>query len=731
MRKIFLFFALSLTAMLSLAQQAPQRIRFEHLSLADGLPENSVLSMLQDHLGFIWLGTQLGLARYDGNKIIPFPYSPGNPYGCSGKGIGALMEDQHGDVWIGAESLIRFERATQRFIEYPDKNSRELDFNYIRFIHQDKNGLIWTTRNNEGKTILSRFDPKTNVWVYFTNDPKNPHYLEGNGMYGLSHGFAEDKDGKIWVISQGQNGNTLQWLDRKSDKFIPYQHKISPAMAEDFKKILWVSTDGQGILYLATFTSGNGLFSLHTGTGDVKQFRHNAKDPGSLLSDTTLFIYTDKRGFLWVTSPKGLDRYDPRTNIFTHYFSKPGDLTTPGAGWVLSFCETEEGDIWFPTFNPTIATPTRAMNFYHRKTNSFNRYIPDNKQEDALWGNIISTIVDRAGMVWISSGGSGLNKESRTSQFPLIKNIPGYTNSLQEDNVFSIYEAPSEPGIIWFGSEKGLDRYDKKAGRYTHYRHDNQKANSISKGRVVSIIEDKKGRFWIGTSEGDLNLMDRKNGSFIHFANDKSKKLTLLKSVSDGTLWIGSDQGLDHFDYDNNKFTHYQKADTSHTPELFELINRYSTADRKIAAIVHPTENVDLTTNFNLAGATDLLVSGMGEITSATISDHGWIEDASGKIIWDMNFANTVSDGNGRIRASVIHLKAGTYRLRYKSNDGYSYGHWDRAAPFILNYGELSYQGLMLMKQSFLIKRLQNETLMGWGIITFIASPKIRRKISG
>ena len=250
------------------------------------------------------------------------------------------MEDQHGDIWIGTESLIRFERATQRFIEYPDKNSAEFGFEFIQFIHQDKQGFIWTIRYINDQAILNWFDPKTSAWAYFNSDPDNPHHLAGNSFFGDNDGFAEDKDGKVWVITTGQNENTLQFLDRKTDKFMPYHPRISSAMAEDFKKIQRVSIGNQGILYISS--GEKGLFILNAQTGEIKQFRHNANDPGSLLSDTIGSIYPDKRSLVWISTSKGLDRYDPHTNIFTHFISKPGDLSTPGAGSIYNFSLTTD-----------------------------------------------------------------------------------------------------------------------------------------------------------------------------------------------------------------------------------------------------------------------------------------------------------------------------------------------------------------------------------------------------
>jgi signal transduction histidine kinase/ligand-binding sensor domain-containing protein len=680
MRRIFSLIVLGLTATLSIAQQTPQPIRFEHLTVADGLPENSVNCILQDHLGFIWLGTRNGLVRYDGNKMASFQYSLSN-YSFRGKQVDGLLEDQQGDIWIRSESIVRFERSTQRFIEYIDKNNAQTrDNDEINFIHLDKQGMLWTTSFINGQDILTRFDPKTNAWVYFNNDPINFHSLAGNRQLYSEAEFAEDEDGKIWITTIGLNKESiLKVLDPRTDKFIQYRPKLTAAEAEDFMKPFMVSSGRHGLLYLSSFEKG--FFILNPKNGEVKQYKHNAKDPGSLLSDSTHIAYEDKMGFVWIPTSKGLDRYDLHTNIFTHYISMASEFRTPGARWVYDPYETPEGDLWFK--NPGL----QGISFYRRKTNSFTRYNRDDNKEATLWGLNYKVFIDRTGMVWIGSWAGGLNKESRISQFLLIKKRPGNDSTLEDDDVSSIYEAPSEPGIIWFGTAKGLDRYDKKTGRYTHYNHDDQKPNSISNGGVSSITEDKKGRFWIGTT-GGLDLMNRKDGSYIHFRHDTSNTNSLCNNVaesltaaSDGTLWIATIDGLDHFDYDARKFIHFKKGDTSYPPELFELISHFTIPERRIAAIVHPGNKVNTTVSFNLVKAADLLVTGMGQLTSANNADHGWVEDTKGKIIWDMDFANTMNDGNGRLRASIIHLDAGTYLLRYKSDGNYSYGHWDKEAP--------------------------------------------------
>src|SRR6218665_325977 len=141
MKWLSLFFLFLQIPFISLAQQTEakvsalsplkslQRIQFENLTVIDGLPENSVNCMIQDHLGYMWLGTQNGLVLYDGVKMKNFQSEPKNPYSLRGLQIRRLHEDKNGDIWIACESLYRFERATQRFIEYTQKGPEKIGNN--------------------------------------------------------------------------------------------------------------------------------------------------------------------------------------------------------------------------------------------------------------------------------------------------------------------------------------------------------------------------------------------------------------------------------------------------------------------------------------------------------------------------------------------------------------------------------------------------------------------------
>jgi ligand-binding sensor domain-containing protein len=689
MIKILSFIALYLIVASVPAQEVPGVSRFEHVTIADGLPVNSANCIIQDHLGFIWLGTFGGLVRYDGANVVALSHNPDDPNSFQGKVVVSMMEDNNGDIWIGSESLFRFERSSQRFIEYPDKNSKLKDgYPEIRFIHQDKQGRIWTIRYINNQYLLARFDLKTSSWVYFNNDPGNPHHLEGNGLFSnfLKFSFVEGPDGKIWVTTIGKTENSLLWLDPGTDSFVPYHISSGSGVAGDFKKICGLSSGKKGLLYLSTDYYLKGWFILNPQNGQIKQFKHDERDTNSLLNDSAIsFPFEDKAGFIWLSTLRGIDRFNPSTNVHTHYISKTTDPSTPIPGPFLLESETPGGDIWF--------MGSSQMSFYDQKKNRFFSYTEDEKEEAGLWGFLSSTFVDASGMAWFGTYSSGLNKESRINKFPLLRNIPNNVNSLQDATVNTIYEAPSEPGTIWFGTKTGLDQFDKKTGIFKHYRHSEYDRGSISKGNVTAIAEDKNNRFWVGTNGGGLNLMDRKKARFVHFVKDSQQVnglndnyISCLKPASDSSLWIGTNgAGLDHFDYNHRKFDHYLKADTNYTPELYNLINLYTGPDReKLAVILHPGDNVNISAPFEIKEPARILVSGLGEITGTNNEDWGWIEDSAGNTVWEMNIANTFKDGfqDARIRVGIISLHPGKYQLRYKSDPHYSYGHWNGPPPY-------------------------------------------------
>ena len=673
-------------------------IRFEQLTTDDGLPENSVTCMIQDHLGFMWLGTQNGLVRYDGTNMTTFQYDPKNLFSLKGRDVRALHEDRNGDIWIGCKSLFRYERATGRFIEYArNRPEKAGPFDCIYHIYEDKQGHIWTiTLDDQSQTfLLDRLDPRTQTWIYFRSDRnkhdlQSSHTLASNSVYleGIhdvfNFSFEANEDGKLWVVTAGPTGQTLHWIDPKTNRFTQVKPRGNATMQAAFKQIGVLTTAGQYI-FIASFEQG--LFRLNARTGQIDHLRHDSRNPASLRCNTVAKVHPHRDGSVWVATSQGLDRFNPKTGEFTHLTSRPDDPTSPSPGMLKFLHEMPNGDMWFRS--------SQGLNYYHWQRKQFTRYNVDpTSGEGTLHGQtFLSFLVDKTGRAWIGTFHDGLNKQSRIVRFPLLTHDPKQANSLQSATVLTVYEAPSEPGIIWFGTDKGLDRLDKKTGRYTHYRSDSLSQFSLEKGGVSALAEDKKGRFWIGTKAAGLYQMNRKTGRFIRFAHNPADpnslmvdEINALLPASDGTLWIGTQVGLDQFDPNRWTFTHYYRSGTTYSPALFARIDQLILAQRRLAAILHPGVNVDKSAVFTLSQSADLAVVAGGDLSLTQKFSYCWIEDLSGKKIWELSPNRSVSDGfdpDVRVQTDVIRLRAGQYRLRYKSvsGDKYTYGHWKSASP--------------------------------------------------
>ena len=138
------------------------RIRFQHLTSADGLSQDNVFAILQDRKGFMWFATQGGLNRYDGAVITQYRHDPRNPNSPSSDFITDVLEDKQGSIWFSAAGLNKFDPKTGKFTRYkpanlPKSTERPL---HITKLHQDRHGFLWLATHGR---ILYRFDTAARI----------------------------------------------------------------------------------------------------------------------------------------------------------------------------------------------------------------------------------------------------------------------------------------------------------------------------------------------------------------------------------------------------------------------------------------------------------------------------------------------------------------------------------------------------------------------------------------
>ena len=272
------------------------------------------------------------------------------------------------------------------------------------------------------------------------------------------------------------------------------------------------------------------------------------------LGPIVWFAHQDQEGFLWIGTWEGLFRYDGHD--FKGYFHVPEDTTSLLSNNVFFAREDREGTLWFGTH----ASGNRpGLNRYDRKTDAFARF--------AYSGSGLNTIYeDRAGTLWVGTQDRGLNRfDPESGTFIPFTPDPKDAAGLGRADVRVIYE--DRAGALWLGvggSEAvrgGLARFERDKETFTHYAHDPANPTSIGPGAVSAILQDSEGRFWIGTSEGDLCRMDLPEETFsCHRLNPdvKDNVVTKIHEDASGMLWVGTEGGgLHRFDPETDRFERF------------------------------------------------------------------------------------------------------------------------------------------------------------------------------
>jgi signal transduction histidine kinase/ligand-binding sensor domain-containing protein len=441
---------------------------------------------------------------------------------------------------------------------------------------QDNQGFMWFgTRYG-----LYRYDGYT--LKVFVREPGNPNSLDGV----LIKALFKDRDGALWV---GCN-QSLNKFDPTTESFVRYPIPLATHITQDTDGLLWLTTNG-------------GLYRLDPVSGRIQRYSHDPNDPFSLSSNDLTYCSRDRRGTLWVASKGGLDEFDPKSGKVTRHINLPG--ATDG----FQFYEDRFGMFWILHDSPN------ALAVFDRKTNTLTNYeFP--KRGPALM-RASGILEDRNGALWISTHGLGLLKFDREQEkFIRYMNIAADPESLPQDKLDAlladrdgkIWVAPGrlppallvtkppqfdklpkipgstiEPfvgalfedreGVLWIGTPEALVRRDKN-GAITEYRTGTREVAAD----VVSICEDRSGSLWVGTYGHGLHRFDRRTGKFKTYRHNPGDPYSLGSDIvtrllvdHNGTLWAGTDDGLNRFDAVTEHFTTYKLEPQSGVPYI-ELV---------------------------------------------------------------------------------------------------------------------------------------------------------------
>jgi len=560
-------------------------VKFHRLLLADGLSQSSILANFQDSRGFIWMGTQDGLNRYDGSQIISYKSDPNDPYSLSDPNIWSIAEDADGDLWIGTEGggFNRFNRQQENFTPYRYDPAKPGSLKYynVKTLAIDRHGDVWLGTIGDG---LLRFHPETEKITTFNHDPDDPaslpsddvqsllidsrgliwigtekgltrfspaagrmqHFFHqpgsSNGMIaGEVRSLSDSRDGRLWVgTTDGlcrfdpiSEDFELHILD-PGDEAVPPDLSISTVL-EDPEGNVWVGTEHKGV------------YLLNPKSGHCRRFLHNTQDPLSLSDNEVYGISMDRTGVIWIGTSNGANRLDTKAKQFFHVSNQAGNPASLSHACVWSVWETTSGKVW--------AVTESGLNILDPETGVVEQIWADpSDPRKPSYDSFIEIHEDQKGRIWLGARDGALNRyDPETGIFHRFPVREGSPLGPDDDRVFSI--AGDHEGKIWLGTMTGLECFDPKTETFTTITPDPDDPAGLPQGSVRDLLLDDRGNLWMSVWGNGAAYRDPHTGDFHHFEHLPQDRNSLSSNVvlsifqdSEGRIWLGTSSGLNLLD---------------------------------------------------------------------------------------------------------------------------------------------------------------------------------------
>ncbi len=519
-----------------------QTLFFDHFSMKEGLPHNTVYALAQDQEGFMWFGTHSGLLRYDGYKTKHFQHvKDENQAQINIQTVHSLLLDSKAKLWIGTEDngLVLYDTKKGNWTKIVDNQSIN---SAVNAIFEDKKGNFWIATMNNGCFV---FDAECNLVQHFNTQNS---VLQSNSIFA----FAEAENGRIWIAGAGSGVN---FYDAAQGKIEAVHNQVSPnedlasfrkCLFWDKKRTLWIGTENDGLY----------LYNIEN-----KEFKHYKKGsksefPSNNISD----IKAMPDGKIWLSSDgNGLLICSPTTMTFQHEIHSDNFHKGLNTNNLLKIFLDKDENKWIATFNGGINICKKYKTYFP----TFKEWSNQNINFSAR--SILGICAARNGKIWFATDGGGLNVwDEKTKQCLIFKHQTGQKKFPSSNVAKSVFE--DSKGNIWVGYfNNGLDCYNPTTGQNQHFLQGENNPNMLSDNNIWSIAEDKQGSLWFGTLGGGLNKFDPQTKNFTRHFHDKNNEnsvadngVFVVFADENNNIWIGTkNSGLDFYEQSSGKFTHF------------------------------------------------------------------------------------------------------------------------------------------------------------------------------
>lgn len=554
------------------------------------MPQNSILAIHQDKWGFIWMGTDDGLARFDGYRFLIYRHDSSDPKSIKNNVIRSITEDSNGLIWVGTEgggiNILNPKTGEFHSLDLTLSSEKKAIFSKTSTLLKDSRGNIWVGTNGYGVYQISGFDKLADsnsledldqllevksynrsnselndnkVWNIYEDlsgtiwigtldggayrikpgglEPQKIELLDKGVPVTSIKNFFEDSKGTFWIGTE-RNGIFIQ--NKTSSDFIPFS---LPQKRKEFQQvglnITSFKEDVHGKIWIGTL--GRGLYVFDREFDHISHYEDDPSDPYSLNGNSVYTIFEDYSGNIWLGmySGEGLNKTNPGQQQFEHYRYDPTLQRGLSAKMVKSILKDVENNLWIGLFNG-------GLNFLREGTDQFQYFTAN--ESGGLKHNHVQVLLQASDKrVWIGTDGGGISiYDLNTGKFEHLLHDPENPNSLSKNEVWAILE--DHRGNIWIGTANGggLNLYNPTKKQFTRFFHEPDSEQSLLFNDVRALYQDSKNNIWIGTYGGGLSKLNPESMEFEHFKYGLGKKglshgmVTSILEDSSGFIWVGT-----------------------------------------------------------------------------------------------------------------------------------------------------------------------------------------------
>lgn len=573
---------------------------FRYYNVENGLSSNRVNAIVQDSKGYIWIGTDKGLNRYDGRKFIYYQKSNNDKHQLGDNRINSLYESSQKVLWVGTfNGVYLYDHKADQFSYFTAETNEGVSINtLVSSITQDKDGLFWISTRGQG---------------VFSFDIRSQSLRQYEIVHSQKHIYTvlADHSNNIWLA--GMSSTYL--LDKVNDCFDKYTSDdgaiYSTALYEDSMNNLWIGTWENGLLKLSRNqdepafyldpTNGKGILHVHsileyapgilligsdqglavfnTITGSYKEYDSENRENKTLSNKFVYPIIKDNEGGIWIgTSYGGINYIPPHHGQFEGYNARIASGSYMNGDIVSCFTEDDNGNIWIGSEDGGVScfsTVKQEFINYPGREKTFHLHVNDLCIDgNTLWigtyaeglnsldmrtGHVkrhtdelpnyyvYSLLKDSRNRMWIGSGHSIYLYSGESGEFTLIKKVDALIGSITED----------PQGKIWFSTVgNGLFSYEPKKDNWKQY----EKEDGLPVNIVNHICVDRYDRLWIATDEG-LGLYNNEKDIFEYIPLHRPSEDIYCILEGGNSLWLTTGKGLIHYSHDEGTMQTFSKSD--------------------------------------------------------------------------------------------------------------------------------------------------------------------------